>query len=155
MISCTEFIPFYSELFSFLDRKGGRKAVVRFWEALADAFLGNLRALAAEKGLAGCFEYWGRALSEEAADFTMTLDEQAGRFRIDMHECPSMGMLLRATHLDPYPDYCGHCAVLYPHVLEPLGLRCESAVTDPRKPSCYLEVRSDKAARSKKPTRRR
>ena len=74
MISCTEFIPAYSELFKFLHQQGGRDAVVKFWESLSDAFLDNLRDLAASKGLAGCFEYWSHTLTEEAADFRMTLD---------------------------------------------------------------------------------
>ena len=31
MISCTEFIPAYSELFSFLDERFGRDEVDRLW----------------------------------------------------------------------------------------------------------------------------
>ena len=63
MISCTEFIPAYSELFKFLEQKGGKTAVVSFWDHLSDAFLTNLRDLATQKGLAGCFEYWSHTLS--------------------------------------------------------------------------------------------
>ena len=85
MISCTEFISAYSELFKFLDAKGGKEEVVKFWESLSDAFLGNLRTLAAKKGLPGCFEYWTHPLTEEAADFKMTLDEKEGVFNIEMH----------------------------------------------------------------------
>jgi hypothetical protein len=40
-------------------------------------------------GLAGCWHYWTHTLNEEAADFMLTLDEEAGYFRIDMHHCPS------------------------------------------------------------------
>ena len=145
MISCTEFIPVYSELFRFLHEKGGKEEVVRSWEHLSDKFLGNLRDLAREKGLEGCFEYWSHTLTEEAADFTMTLDEDEGWFRIDMHKCPSMGMLLRSTHIKPYEDYCGHCAVLYARVLEPLGFRCESGMVDPSKPSCFITVTREKS----------
>ena len=43
MISCTEFIPAYSELFKFLESKGGPEAVEYFWNYLSDNFLGNLR----------------------------------------------------------------------------------------------------------------
>ena len=39
MISCTEFIPAYSELFTFLEDKHGRDEVDRFWEYLTN--LGN------------------------------------------------------------------------------------------------------------------
>ena len=34
MISCTEFIPAYSEFFKYIDRKSGRQAVYDFWDAL-------------------------------------------------------------------------------------------------------------------------
>lgn len=125
MISCTEFIPAYSELFKFLDAKGGRPAVEAFWDYLADTYLGSLRDLAARDGLRGCWEYWARALNEEAADFTMELDEEAGEFRIAMHRCPSKARLLESPHLDPYPAYCDHCDALYRRVLEPLGFTYE------------------------------
>ena len=36
MISCTEFIPAYSELFKFLESKGGKQAVVDFWNYLSE-----------------------------------------------------------------------------------------------------------------------
>ena len=34
MISCTEFIPSYSELFSYLEDNHGRDEVDRFWDYL-------------------------------------------------------------------------------------------------------------------------
>ncbi len=121
MISCTEFIPAYSELFKFLDKKGGKKAVNDFWNYLSDNFLGNLEELVKKHGIMGCWMYWSHTLNEEAADFTMTCDEDAGEFTIDMHYCPSKGRLLNFKHIEPYEDYCGHCQVLYNRVLEPLG----------------------------------
>ena len=124
MISCTEFIPAYSELFKFLEARGGRRAVEAFWEYLSDGFLGNLRERRrASTGCAAAGSTGRDALSEEAADFTMELDEEAGRFRIVMHHCPSMGRLLELDHVEPYHDYCRHCDVLYRRVLEPLGYR--------------------------------
>ena len=51
MISCTEFIPSYSELFKYLEKRGGKEEVVRFWEYLSDNFLNNLRDLVAENGI--------------------------------------------------------------------------------------------------------
>ena len=140
MISCTEFIPAYNELFKFLDKKGGKKAVVRFWESLSDAFLDNLRDLAASKGLAGCFEYWSGTLTEEAADFRMTLDEQNGVFEIQMRHCPSMGRLLETEHIEPYKYYCELCDVLYRRVLEPLGFNCDVDMTREKLGICKLIV---------------
>ncbi len=139
MISCTEFIPAYSELFKFLEHKGGKAAVVAFWENLSDSFLANLRQLAGEKGLAGCFEYWSHTLAEEAADFRMTLDGDC--FQIDMRTCPSKGRLLADPHLLPYPDYCEHCDLLYRRVLEPLGFEYDVDLSHTDQARCLLTVK--------------
>jgi len=141
MISCTEFIPAYSELFKFLDKKGGKEAVVRFWENLSDEFLGNLRDLAAKKGLAGCFEYWSHTLTEEAADFRMVLDEKQNLFTIEMRQCPSKGRLLEIEHIKPYKYYCEHCDVLYRRVLEPLGFEYHVDLTNCRRAKCKVTVK--------------
>ncbi len=140
MIPATDFIPAYSELFKYLHARGGKPAVVAFWEYLSDHFLGNLRDLVAEHGLKGCWLYWSRTLNEEAADFTMELDEEAGTFRIDMHHCPSMGRLLEMKELEPYQDYCQHCDVLYRRVLEPLGYSCQVDLSHCKQARCSLLV---------------
>ena len=92
MISCTEFIPAYSEGFKFLEAIGGREEVERFWSELSELYLtDSLLKLMQEKGLEGCFEYWSQSLNEEAADFTITLNNDKKAFRIDMHKCPQKG----------------------------------------------------------------
>ena len=141
MISCTEFIPAYSELFKFLEQKGGKAAVISFWENLSDSFLNNLRNLATQKGLAGCFEYWSHTLSEEAADFKMTLDEENQVFSIEMRKCPSKGRLLERKDIKPYHAYCEHCDLLYRRVLEPLGFEYNIDLSDCDKASCKLVVK--------------
>lgn len=140
MIPCTDFIPAYSELFKFLEAQGGAAVVQRFWEYLSDTFLGNLRSEVEQNGLRGCWNYWSHTLNEEAADFTMELDEQAGRFRIDMHRCPSMSRLLETQHVEPYHDYCRHCDVLYRRVLEPLGFRYDIDLSNCKQARCSLTV---------------
>lgn len=141
MISCTEFIPAYSELFKFLQSRGGREAVEGFWEYLSDRFLGNLTSAVEEHGLRGCWLYWSHTLNEEAADFTMQLDEEAGEFQITMHHCPSMARLLDAKHIKPYHDYCRHCDVLYRRVLEPLGYEYSVDLSQCHQARCKLVVR--------------
>ena len=141
MISCTDFIPAYSELFKYLEQRGGREAVVDFWEYLSDNFLHNLRELVARHGLRGCWMYWSHTLNEEAADFTMTIDDEAGEFRIEMHRCPSKGRLLELAHIEPYHDYCGHCDVLYRRVLEPLGFECVADLSESDHARCSFLVR--------------
>ncbi len=141
MISCTEFIPAYSDLFKYLEKIGGKSAVINFWEYLSDNFLVNLKGLVEEEGIRGCWLYWNHTLNEEAADFTMELDEEVGEFRITMHHCPSMGLLLKTTHIEPYQAYCEHCDLLYRRVLEPLGYEYQFNPPDPGKASCSIVVK--------------
>jgi hypothetical protein len=152
MISCTDFIPAYSELFKYLEKRGGKDAVVDFWKYLSDNFLGNLKSLVEQNGIRGCWLYWSRTLNEEAADFTMELDEEAGEFRIAMHKCPSKGMLLKLPHIEPYRDYCEHCDILYRRVLEPLGYEYLIDLSACAAATCSLLVRR-KAGSAAEPTR--
>ncbi len=121
MIGCKDFIPAYSELFKFLEQEDGPAAVEDFWNYISDHFLENLKDLVTQNGIRGCWMYWQHTLNEEAADFTLTLDEDKGQFHIAMHKCPSIGRLISEPHIEPYHEYCRHCDVLYRRVLEPLG----------------------------------
>lgn len=141
MIPCTDFIPAYSELFKYLESRGGKQAVVDFWTYLSDGFLDNLRDEVAKNGLRGCWNYWSHTLNEEAADFTMELDEEQNFFTIVMHYCPSKGRLMRETHIEPYPDYCEHCDLLYRRVLEPLGYSYEIDFSQVDQAKCSIVVR--------------
>lgn len=144
MIPCTDFIPAYSELFRFIEEREDHDAVVKFWEYLSDNFLDNLRELVEAHGLRGCWMYWSHTLNEEAADFTMSIDDEAGEFRIEMHHCPSKGRLLELNHVEPYHDYCGHCDVLYRRVLEPLGFECVADLSESEQARCSFVVRAAK-----------
>ena len=109
MISCTEFIPAYSELFKFIDTKSGRQAVYDYWTTLFDPSIAPLNQYLEKYGLAGCYKYWSHTLNEEAADFTFTLDEEKGYFYNEMHHCPSKGRLIELKHVEPFDEYCHHC----------------------------------------------
>ena len=41
MISCTEFIPLYSEFFKFVDKIGGHDAVLACWDHISDLGMGD------------------------------------------------------------------------------------------------------------------
>ena len=41
MISCTEFIPLYSEFFKYLERRGGHDAVMEYWIHISDTVIGD------------------------------------------------------------------------------------------------------------------
>lgn len=114
MISCTEFIPCYSELFTYLEEKHGREEVERFWEFLFRPTGEGIPLInfLKEEGLHGCWSYWTNSLNEEAADFTMYLNEKRGFYYLEMHRCPSKGRLLDLKEeigMEPYHDYCLHC----------------------------------------------
>jgi len=126
MISCTEFIPAYSELFSFLEDNYGRQEVSAFWKYLfqPDGKGIPLIGFVEREGIRGCFSYWSGTLSEEAADCTLKLNEKAGWFRCTMHKCPSKGRLLeleKEIGIKPYHDYCLHCDS-YRSATEKVGL---------------------------------
>ena len=127
MISCTEFIPAYSELFTYLENKHGRAEVDRFWKYLfvPDGKGIPLIGFVEREGIAGCYSYWSGTLNEEAADFTMYLNEKRGFFYSEMHRCPSKGRLLELKDkigITPYHDYCLHCDS-YRSAVEKVGLK--------------------------------
>ena len=140
MISCTEFIPAYSEGFKFLETIGGRTEVENFWAELSRLYLNDsLDKLVAEEGLKGCYTYWSQSLNEEAADFTMTLDEEKGDFTIQMHLCPSKKMLLDLKYMEPYQSYCDHCVALYRPVVEKYGLVYHEEI-DAEQAKCQIVI---------------
>ena len=126
MISCTEFIPSYSELFSYLEENHGEPEVRKFWTYLfAPTGKGiPLINFARKDGLRGCWEYWKGTLTEEAAHCTKWMSESGGWIYSKMHYCPSKGRLLeleKEIGLKPYHNYCGHCDY-YRAALEEVGL---------------------------------
>ncbi len=139
MVSCTETILAYNELFYFLHKRYGKKAVVKFWEGVSDDFLDNLRKLVKEKGLNGMMEYWQSTLKEEKAKYKIDFNENF--FRIEMHRCPSVGLLRRYKGIKKYPDYCKHCDTLYRRIIEDYGFSYSIEYLDEEKGICRLEVR--------------
>ena len=140
MVSCTEFIPLYSELFRYIEDKADHAAVERYWKHISDEYVRpRLGALAAAHGIAACWEYWSKTLNEEAADFTMTFDEEEGVYELVMRHCPSKGLLLSLPHMEPYSDYCGHCAALYAPVLAEYGIRAEEDYSKTGQAMCRVK----------------
>ena len=126
MISCTEFILAYSELFRFLDEKYGRAEVDNLWKFLFEPTGKGIPLInyAKRDGLKGCVDYWTGTLTEESAEVTFIYNLQDGWFAKQMHHCPSKGRLLefQKTHgIEPYRDYCDLCDY-YRAALEKVGL---------------------------------
>ena len=125
MISCTEFIPLYSEFFKFLEKKGGHDEVLKYWNHISDTSIGdktnkNSLAYKCEKsgGFEGAVAYWGHTLTEEACDLFEIINTNKKYFYSHMRHCPSRGMLNSLKHIEPYFDYCSHCNVIYQRVLD-------------------------------------
>ena len=53
MISCTEFIWTYNDLFRFIEEESGEEKVIGFWTGISENFLGNLREYIEKDGLEG------------------------------------------------------------------------------------------------------
>lgn len=144
MISCTEFIPAYSELFTFLEKKNGKKEVEKFWDYLftPDGKGIPLINFVNKEGIKGCFTYWAGSLNEEAADFTMYVNEKRGFFHCVMHRCPSKGRLLELQSeigVKPYPNYCLHCDY-YRKAVEKIGLKYIYNFTGVEKAACSILI---------------
>ena len=142
MVSCTEFMPLYSELFKYLETKGGKEEVIKYWNYISDEFVdASLGEEIRKHGLKGCWNYWNKSLNEEACEFSMTYDEEKNFFEIDMKGCPSRGMINKLTYMDPYMDYCGHCDVLYSRVAKKYGIEIKGEFDNIDKACCRFVAR--------------
>lgn len=129
MISCTEFIPLYSEFFKFLEKKNGPDAVMKYWIHISDTSIGdktnpNSMAYKCDRlgGYEGAKAYWGHTTTEEACDIFDVRNDKAKYSYSHMRYCPSRGMLNSFTHIEPYHNYCEHCKIIYSRVLEKYGM---------------------------------
>ncbi|MCM8807816.1 MAG: hypothetical protein NC926_07765 [Candidatus Omnitrophica bacterium] len=138
MISCTEFILAYNELFKFLHENFGKEAVVDFWIYISDKFLNNLDKLVKEKGIAGMAEYWTHTLTEEKAEYVM--DVRENRFSIYMKKCPSVS-IMNKRKVKKYKHYCEHCDILYRRIIEKYGFSYKIKFIDKNKGKCFVMIR--------------
>lgn len=107
MIGCYDFCGHYEWTFAWLEQQGGHQLVLDYWDqAIHRDSQRHAVELIRGKGFDGMREYWGHVLEEEAAGYSVS--EAPGVFRIDMHQCPSKGFLIR-NGLVQYRDYCDHC----------------------------------------------
>ncbi len=144
MISCTEFIAAYSELFSYIDETYGRDEVDAFWKYLFEPDGKGIPLInfVQKEGIMGCFSYWAGTLNEEAADFTMHVNPKRGYFRSEMHYCPSKGRLLKLQEeigITPYYDYCLHCDS-YRSAVEKVGLKYVFDFSNTHRAACNMLI---------------
>ena len=107
MIGVYDFCAHYEWTFEWLRAQGGEPLVREYWDAAINKdSQRHAGELIRKDGFAGMAAYWGHTLNHEGAGFHTTLVTDV--FRIDMHDCPSKGFLLR-NGLEQYRDYCDHC----------------------------------------------
>jgi hypothetical protein len=107
MMGVYDFCGHYDWTFEWLRAQGGEVLLREFWdEAIHKDAQRHAAELIGKSGFAGMAEYWGHTLKHEGAGHDTTAQENV--FRIDMHDCPSKGFLIR-NGLSAYHDYCDHC----------------------------------------------
>ena len=144
MISCTEFVPLYSDFFTYLDDFGGHAEVEKYWAYVSEHRLGdknNPLALISflereDDPFVGARKYWGHTLKEEKTDKESLVDLERGFSYSHMRRCPSKGKLIECKHITPYYDYCGHCEAIFRPLLARYGLGYEMDLTDCAKAEC-------------------
>jgi len=94
MIGCYDFCAHYEWTFEWLRQQGDEPLVHQFWEeAIDNDSQSHASELIKREGFAGMEKYWAHTLVEEGAGYVPTAGE--GVMRLDIHECPSKGFLIR------------------------------------------------------------
>ena len=144
MISCTEFIPLYSEFFKYLESIGGEEAVHRYWKHISDNSIGDrtnpnsLRSfMEKDPSVLGAWKYWSHTLTEEACDLFRFYNPKKDYYYLHMRHCPSRGRLNAMSHIEPYHDYCGHCDAIYKYVLKEYGVIFEGDYSKVDNAECF------------------
>ncbi len=109
MMGCYDFCAHYEWTFAWLERMGGQTLLREYWDAsIHRDSQRHAHELIAKEGFEGMAKYWGHTLAEESPDAGYAVTRLPGVFRIDMHNCPSKGFLLR-NGVRHHNDYCDHC----------------------------------------------
>jgi hypothetical protein len=150
MIGAQNFVAYFDWTFEYLRRSFGEDVVLEFW---SKSIFVQKQAWPKikEKGIKGAAEHWGWQLDSEEAGYTNTLTEEY--FRIDMHDCPSKGMLMRLGQ-EEYHDYCNHCVAWIKPITDDAGLIVDHEHN--HHAQCWFEFRpavSDQGAAEPPPVR--
>ena len=138
MLGCYDFCGHYEWTFEWFRARGGEPLVREYWDkCIAQDSQTHAAALIAAKGIEGMKEYWGHTLDHEVAVHHCTATDKV--YRIDMHECPSKGFLIR-NGLEQYHDYCDHCMGW----IGPMLKRADFTVDHPHNHcgKCWWEIRA-------------
>lgn len=114
-----KFVEVYDMIFSYILKEYGLDDLIKFWKAIAPTMLDDLKEMAHKEGVLGCKKYWDRVLKEEGAKFRTNIKD--GELTLEIVNCPSIDHL----NTPSCKEYCRHCGVMYPEVLNPAGLEYE------------------------------
>jgi N-acetylneuraminic acid mutarotase len=107
MLGVYDFCGHYEWTFAWLEKEGGPGLLHEYWdEAIHQDSQRHATELISLEGIDGMKKYWGHALSQEGAGYTTSATTKI--FRLDIHDCPSKGFLIR-NGLEQHADYCDHC----------------------------------------------
>ena len=137
MIGVYDFCGHYDWTFEWLRQQGGEPLVRKYWiEAISEDAQRHAAELISPQGFAGMAAYWGHTLQHEGAGYQTSGNSET--FRIDMHDCPSRGFLIR-NGLGAYHDYCDHCMGWIGPLLKKAGFAADHEHN--HRGQCWLEIR--------------
>ena len=137
MIGVYDFCGHYDWTFEWLRQQGGESLLRKYWdEAIRQDAQRHAAEPISQHGFAGMATYWSHTLQHEGAGYHTSANPHA--FRIDMHECPSKGFLIR-NGLSAYHDYCDHCVGWIGPLLKEAGFAV--AHEHNHRGQCWWEVR--------------
>lgn len=121
MIGTYDFCGHYEWTFAWLEKKGGHPLLLEYMEAaISRDSQSHARKLIESEGFNGMTKYWGHTLAEESPEQAYTMSSREDVVRIDMHDCPSKGFLIR-NGLEQHRDYCDHCIQWIKPVMDDAG----------------------------------
>jgi len=139
MIGCYDFCGHYEWTFGWFERVGGHPLVRAYWdEAINLDSQSHARDLIKADGIPGMLKYWGHTLLEESPDLGFHISHREDVFRIDFHQCPSRGFLLR-NDLKNYSDYCDHCMGWTGPMMKECGFQIDHEHN--HRGQCWWEIR--------------
>ena len=137
MIGVYDFCGHYDWTFEWFRRQGGEPLVRKYWDqAIRQDAQRHAAGLIGKHSFAGTATYWSHTLQHEGAGYHTSANPHA--FRIDMHECPSKGFLIR-NDLSAYHDYCDHCIGWIEPMLESAGFAVDHEHN--HRGQCWWEIR--------------
>ncbi len=139
MIGCYDFCGHYEWSFAWLERVGGPELLRAYLdEAINQDSQRHARELIGREGFDGMAKYWGHTLVEESPDLGFAITRTPEVFRIDMHDCPSKGFLIR-NGLEQHRDYCDHCIGWIGPMMSGIGFVIDHEHN--HRGQCWMELR--------------